>query len=257
MAFKHPLIEAINNIPQFKQKSTEWLKQRNGYLTSSDSASALGCNPYSSRKELLFKKCGVCKPFTGNIATRHGEKYEDEAIERYCSVMGMVNYEFGLIPYASVPRDNHQHELDFLAGSPDGIALPLDADEYTEPVLLEVKCPFKRKPIQGYCPEYYYPQVQLNMLICNVNIADFIEYVPNTKTLFITRIFKNDDWLNKSFPTLISFWKEVEHYRGIGIDKHDDYTKINDRVNKYILKEQQSKEEYHNSMKFMMESDSD
>ena len=251
--FKHPLIESINKIPQYKQKSPEWLNQRKGFLTSSDSASALNCNPYSSYKELLFKKCGLCKPFTGNIATRHGEKYEDEAIEKYCSVMGMVNYEFGLIPYSSVPRDFHQPELDFLAGSPDGIALPLDADEFTEPVLLEVKCPFRRKPIQGYCPKYYYPQVQLNMLICNLRISDFIEYVPDSKTLFITRIFRNDQWLNDSFPKLISFWKDVQDYREKGIETHPDYTKMYERIKKQMIKESQ----IETTKEFMMDSDSD
>ena len=51
---EHPIIEDINKIPQFKQKSPEWLNQRNGFLTSSDAASALGINPYSSYDELVL-----------------------------------------------------------------------------------------------------------------------------------------------------------------------------------------------------------
>jgi len=158
-SFQHPLIEEINRIPQFKQKSEEWLNQRKGFLTSSDAASALGINPYSTSDELIFKKCNFSAPFVGNIATRHGEKYEDEAIEKYCKVMGMVNVEFGLISYKDVPREDHRSELDFLAGSPDGIALELNYTEESEPIMIEVKCPFRRKPIQGKCPKHYMPQV--------------------------------------------------------------------------------------------------
>ena len=252
---EHPIIEDINKIPQFKQKSPEWLNQRNGFLTSSDAASALGINPYSSYDELVFKKCGICKPFTGNVATRHGEKYEDEAIEHYCNVMGMVNYEFGLIPYSDVTRENHDHQLDFLAGSPDGIALPCVYNSSTKPVLLEVKCPFRRKPIQGYCPKYYYPQVQLNMLICNLEISDFIEYIPKTKKLYITRIFKNDEWIQNNIPKLIKFWDEVKMYRTQGINTHPDYEKTKARIDKYLKKEKERKPLVVNE--YQMESDSD
>ena len=259
--FKHPIIEDINKIPQFKQKSQEWLNQRKGFLTSSDAASALGINPYSTKDELIFKKCGLCKPFTGNIATRHGEKYEDEAIEHYCNVMGMVNYEFGLIPYSQVSRENHDHRLDFLAGSPDGISLPINGNESSKPVLIEVKCPFRRKPIQGYCPGYYYPQVQLNMLICNLEISDFIEYIPSTKKLYITRIFKDHDWLEKSLPVLINFWDEVTAYRSKGIDTHPNYEKTKIRIDKFIKKESDKQLLLEAASKvesaYQMESDSD
>lgn len=258
LAFVHPSIAPINKIPQFKQKSEEWLNQRKGFLTSSDSGAAIGCNPYCSTDELLFKKCGIAKPFTGNIATRHGERYEDEAIDRYCSVVGAVNYEFGLIPYKDVPRENHRPELDFLAGSPDGIALPLNATEETDAVLIEVKCPFRRKPKQGYCPEYYLPQVQLNMLICNLKVADFIEYIPRGQELFITRIYRDDVWLEEKLPTLINFWDQVKQCRENGLEDHPKYAKIRAQVDKALAKEQEALQHKAVEMTYMMtDSDSD
>ena len=248
-SFQHPLIVEINSIPQFKQKSTEWLNQRKGFLTSSDAASALGINPYSSRDELVFKKCDLAVPFTGNIATRHGERYEDEAIERYCAVMGMTNFEFGLIPYKAVPRDDHREEYDFLAGSPDGIALENGYTAESEPVMIEVKCPFRRKPIQGKCPEHYKSQVYLNMLICKCNKADFIEYVPNAppgEQLFITRILLDEAkrWWDDNLHTLTEFWGTVLHYRSEGIETHPLYDKISTRVNKAVAKLELREKEY-------------
>jgi len=226
------IINTINLIPQHIQKSQEWLNQRKGYLTSSDAATALGINPYEKPVNLLFKKCGEGKPFTGNIATRWGEKYEDEAIDMYCKAMGYKNYEFGLIPLDAVYTNGKTPDFpdsEFLAGSPDGISIP-DNDP-TRAVLIEVKCPYKRKIKMGYCPEYYYPQVQLNMYICNLQEADFIEYKPDTRggddyILNIVHMKRNDEWLRDSIPKLKSFWDSVLHHRIVGIQTHPNYEKL-------------------------------
>ena len=230
----HKKIEKLLALPQHEQRSPEWFAQRYTKLTSSDAATVLGTNPYSKPHELLFKKCGYdTKPFIGNVATLHGQKYEDTAIELYCRITGRVNYNFGCICYTDVHSnfDNYTKSHDFLAGSPDGIAESLyNKDE--EPILLEVKCPYRRPIKDGYIPIYYYPQVQLNLYICDLNIADFIEYCPKTNKLNIVRIAKNMKWINDNLPTLIKFWEDVEHYRNIGIENHEEYIKKNNRKNK-------------------------
>ena len=43
----------------------------------------LGRSKYQTAEEVLFK-CGIKRPFLSNEATRHGQKYEDEAIAHYC-----------------------------------------------------------------------------------------------------------------------------------------------------------------------------
>lgn len=228
----HPKIQALNNIPQNPQKSDAWLNQRKKYLTSSDAGTALGLNPYQKPQELLFSKCGAGKPFNGNEATRWGEKYEDEAIDMYCDSMGMIQHEFGLIPSEEVvrmPGDLFFPGSEFLAGSPDGIATVAETPDGGEPVLLEVKCPMRRKIKMGYCPVYYYPQVQLNMYICNVTRAAFIEYKPaynmDDMQLNIVSYTRDESWLAENIPKLRVFWDEVLYYRSVGIDKHPEYLK--------------------------------
>jgi predicted phage-related endonuclease len=242
----HPKIQKLLSIPQFEQRSPEWFAQRKDKLTSSDAASVLGTNPYSTKTELLYHKCGLEKPFTSNVATLHGQKYEDTAIELYCRITGKVNYNFGLLCYQDVNLGNPEinlkcesnesresnecnyitfqknPEYNFLAGSPDGIAESIDNPD-EEPILLEVKCPYRRKIKDGYIPIYYYPQVQLNLLICDLSVADFIEYCPKTSKLNIVRIIKDYDWISKNAQLLIDFWKDVVHYRNIGIEKHPEY----------------------------------
>ena len=59
----HPKIKKLLSIPQFEQRSPEWFAQRKDKLTSSDAASVLGTNPYSTKTELLYHKCGLEKPY--------------------------------------------------------------------------------------------------------------------------------------------------------------------------------------------------
>ena len=237
-------IENLLKIPQHEQRSPEWFAQRYTKLTSSDASTVIGTNPYSKSHELLFKKCGYDpKPFISNVATLHGQKYEDTAIELYCGIMGKINYNFGCICYTDVHKElnNYDSKFDFLAGSPDGIVESLyDNDE--EPILLEVKCPYRRKIENGYIPEYYYPQVQLNLFICNLNIADFIEFCPKKNTLNIVRIAKDMNWINKYLPIFNNFWKEVEHYRNIGIEHHPLYIKLKQRELEKQNKKQKQEE---------------
>lgn len=215
-------INKLLKIPQYEQRSDEWFKQRENKLTSSDAATVIGINPYQKSHEVLFKKCGHdLKPFVGNIATRHGQKYEDEAIDKYCEVTNRVNYNFGLISHEDVYNNK---DFYWLAGSPDGIAIDKDS-ENSEPILLEVKCPYRRKIIMGEIPKYYVPQVQLNMFICNINLADFIEYCPTTGILNIVRLERDEHWLSENIPILEKFWKDVEYYRKNDITEHHKFPK--------------------------------
>jgi putative phage-type endonuclease len=244
----HSKIEKLLELPQHEQRSPEWFALRYTKLTSSDAATVLGINPYSKPHELLFKKCGYDpKPFISNVATLHGQKYEDTAIELYCRITGKVNFNFGCICYSDVNKEfNHYNSNnDFLAGSPDGIVESLhNIDE--EPILIEVKCPYRRPIKDGYIPAYYYPQVQLNLYICDLNIADFIEFCPKTNKLNVVRIVKDMKWINENLPTLIEFWENVKYYREIGIENQPEYIKKKQREEK---REQNKKEKLEKTVK--------
>lgn len=212
-------IHELLKIPQYEQRSPEWFKQRENKLTSSDAATALGINPYQKSTEVLFKKCGQdLNPFVGNVATLHGQKYENEAIEKYCNITGQVNYNFGLIAHEDVYKNKDYY---WLAGSPDGISLS-KTDLNAKPILLEVKCPYKRVIKQGCIPDYYFPQVQLNMFICDLEIADFIEYRPPNE-INIVRINRDELWLKENLKKLENFWKEIEFYRINDIKTHPKF----------------------------------
>lgn len=219
---KNLKIKKLLSIPQYEQRSLEWFEQRKDKLTSSDAGSILGLNPYENYTGVLFKKCGAGKPFIGNEATQWGQTYEDEAIEKYCKVFNKKNFNFGLISYTDVHTDN---EYNWLAGSPDGIVEDIDYPNEYEPILLEVKCPYRRKIIMNKCPDYYYPQIQLNLFITGLNVGDFIEYDPRTNYLNVVRIFKDINWLNDNLHKLKLFWDDVLYYRKVGIYNHPKFKK--------------------------------
>lgn len=225
----------IKKIKQYKQKTDEWHTQRKTRLTSSDAATALGINPYKKPVELLLEKCGTGKSFDGNESTIHGNKYEDEAVDKYSTLMGKQNHDFGLISFGDLDpiRDTKENskkyinkDYHFLAGSPDGIAIDINGLEKL--VMLEIKCPMRRKIKHGQIPAYYYPQVQLNMFILDLEIADFVEYIPpsigNTE-MNIVRVHRDDEWFSTNFPILQAFWKSVELWRTRDIRTHPEYSK--------------------------------
>jgi putative phage-type endonuclease len=229
-------INFLLGLEQHEQRSSAWFEQRKGRLTSSDAGTALGLNPYQKPVELLFKKCGAGEPFKGNVATLHGQKYEDEAIEHYCNAMGKKNYDFGLLDYNAVTDRTHDSHavtnypngVYWMAGSTDGIVI--DKRGLEDLVVLEVKCPYRRKIIHGKCPEYYYPQVQLNMAILDIEKADFIEYIPanhlgkkNPMELNIVRIQRDRNWFDTNVPILEAAWKDIELWRTKDIKTHPEY----------------------------------
>lgn len=106
-----PRVQNLISYEYAPQRSEEWLNLREGMLTASDAATALGLNPYEKPKDLILRKCGR-KKFGGNNATVHGNKYEEEARDIYCLKYNEVAHEIGLRPHPKYP---------WLGGSPDGI----------------------------------------------------------------------------------------------------------------------------------------
>jgi len=206
-------VAELLKIPQFEQRTPEWYAQRENAVTASDIPTVLGENSYKTPWALLVDKCNANpKPFMGNEATQWGTYYEDTAIEKYSKLHGKTVLSFGLL----IHRD-----YDWLGGSPDGIT--------TDGILLEVKCPLKRKIVMGEVPHHYLSQVLLNLEICDLEMAHFIEFVPGKSdddfVLNVVEVKRNREWFSKELPKMRQFWDEVLFYRKEGITKHPKYRK--------------------------------
>lgn len=159
--------------PLIKQRSPEWFKLREDRLTASDLYDAIK-NPISLAKKKIK---GISFNSSGVPALKWGTMYESMAIRIYSSIVNKKIFEFGLII-----NDNIQH----FGASPDGIT--------EDGIMIEIKCPIKRKIIDGNIPEKYYYQIQGQLAVCNLKECDYIEcefiefnseneYISDTKYL--------------------------------------------------------------------------
>ena len=124
-------------VPVLEQRSPAWFAKRLTRITSSEASAVLGENPYETADDVFFRKRGLGKPFTGNVATRYGQENEPVAIEAYCAALGRTSIDVGLIDHEAIHGANP--EMCFMAGSPDGVTMlaSLGAQD-PEPIMLEV-----------------------------------------------------------------------------------------------------------------------
>ena len=182
---KHPLspcVKRLMSLPYTEQKSLEWLSEREKYITASEIANCFNLteevikpyvdefrlwetffpNPSKSagkdgREKYIEKKGGLSDTFTGNQATRFGQRYENIALRIYQQLKGWDVFEFGLVPHATCT---------FLGASPDGCGVI--------GTLVEIKCPSTRTPT-GIPPFDYWCQMQSQMECCDADACDFFD----------------------------------------------------------------------------------
>lgn len=152
-------LKHLREHPVLEQRTPAWYEARNTMITASDFAQALGCGKFGTQKQFFQKKCGYEDiPFDGfGAALKWGVKYEAVAVDAYAAKNGMVMHEFGLLRHP---------EKDWVGASPDAIN---DLG-----VMVEIKCPFKRK-ITGEVPTQYYYQMQGQLDVCGLRECDYLE----------------------------------------------------------------------------------
>jgi len=183
--FQNMLEKRVYNLTKktFSEQGSEaWLRERDKCISASDAGTSLGLNKYEERYDLVLKKCGKGKAFTGNKFTDHGHKYEDVAAQLY-QTMNLVPLKFfGLIVHndPSIP----------IGASPDGIR--------EDGVMLEIKVPMTRQIVPGVVPPHYEVQTQVQMEVCNLWENDFYE------TRIIEYDFKDDYYADSNENDRIS-----------------------------------------------------
>jgi putative phage-type endonuclease len=153
-------LEKLFKVPKIEQKTEAWYTAREGMISASDFAQALGEGKFGSKKQLIQKKCepvnesgfSMTNPFF-----KWGNMFESVANDIYAIINNVEVHEFGLI----------KHPVhSFFGASPDGIT--------ANGIMVEIKCPFKRK-ITGEIPRQYYYQMQGQLDVCELDECDYIE----------------------------------------------------------------------------------
>lgn len=203
-----PRVIKLWNQEQFEQRTEAWFAQRQKGISASDCSTSLYqnpescshyislynlqdtfkinpkkcCNPYSSVKEIIMKKCKKSdngSNLANNPAIIWGVKYEAVVQTIYSQMMLDDIVEFGLMAHPTIS---------FLFASPDGISCSHRLN--SKPRMLEIKCPSKRK-VGPVPPLQYFHQMLMQMEVCQLDECDFFD------CRFIEYIFE-DEWLDEA-----------------------------------------------------------
>lgn len=177
------------------QGTTEWHDVRKKHLGASDAPIIMKVSPWKTPYELWENKTGLVKAeFTGNFQTERGNNLEEIARQHYTLETGLE----------AKPLVVFHPEHKFLMASLDGF----NAENN---LVVEIKCPGKEAhdlAKQGKVPEYYFPQLQHQMLCANANVAHYYSFDGTDGHLvFVHRdsVYINDNLL----PSLWAFWNDV------------------------------------------------
>jgi len=153
-------LKRLIELPRIEQRTPIWYETRKGLITASDFAQALGEGKFGTQKELLVKKCGYEAEAAFNATCpplKWGTMFEPVAGTIYTQRNGTELIEFGLLKHPTIQ---------YFGASPDGVT--------ENGIMVEIKCPFKRK-INGEVPLQYYYQIQGQLDVCGLDECDFFE----------------------------------------------------------------------------------
>jgi len=237
------IVEAlIKRAPSFEQKSQTWLDYRKQFVTASSASDIVyktenlitaynkistipesidpdeNCNPFDSKQDWLDKKLGK-RPFTGNVATRFGERFEPVSADYYRLQTNQILYECSIL-------NSLNPDTAFLAASPDGIT--------ENGVMLEIKSPYSRKYIKGFIPLRYYIQILLQLYVCGLQECDYLE-------CFFKEYYDIVDFFHdkKKNPLMSGCIVEKIGQQSTAYSYYSPKTFDNEECNEFILKETQ------------------
>lgn len=134
---------------RLEQGSPEWHALRKTKITATDAVVIMGASPWKTRTQLYNEKLSPTEELTTNERMQRGIDLEPVARDLFNLTTGNK-----MVPKVAVKG--------WAMASLDGMN---DWDE-----VLEIKCPGEKAhatALSGKVPDYYYPQLQHQMYVCN------------------------------------------------------------------------------------------
>ena len=99
--------------------------------------------------------------------------------------------------------------IQMTGASPDGVV--------GDDGLIEIKCPTEVNHlatiVNGEIPPRYFSQIQWQLACTNRQWCDYVSFcldAPNNLQLFISRVYRSDDWIEETEKEVIKFLAEVD-----------------------------------------------
>jgi putative phage-type endonuclease len=211
-------------IPKIEQKTEEWYKVRQNLITASDFAQALGEGKFGTTKQFYQKKCEAASADSAeagktNPFFKWGNMFEDVALSIYSDMLDIKLYDFGLLLHP---------KYTWAGASPDSIS--------DNGIMVEIKCPKKRKLIEGDVPTQYYYQIQGQLDVCGLDECDYFEcefglYDNKEEEDFFNNL---DEY--KYYGIVIELADDAWKYSGVKMEKNKLIKFLNENRNnkKYL-----------------------
>jgi putative phage-type endonuclease len=195
--------------PLVMQHSKRWHKLRQCMLTASNAPAVCGTNAWCSAEKMFQRKTGQLKlDGEASDATRYGNEFEPYARAKVVSHTGLSLVEVWDAEKKEVTGDVglRQHpKYPWLGASPDGL--------FKCGFMLEIKCP-KTRSIKHLCPPEYYPQVQVQLEVCDLEYCIFAQFRPPSifkkGELDLVLVQRDRAWFASKLATVfLPFWERV------------------------------------------------
>jgi len=177
------------------QNSDEWLEWRKGKIGASDAPIIMGVSPWQTPYDLWCQKLSLTKPRQINSAMQRGHDLEDKARALY-------EYKTG---YFVLPQVREHFNIEYMIASLDGITI--DGQH-----AVEIKCAGKEdhnKAICGEVPEKYYPQLQHQIEVCNLQEIDYFSF--DGQDGVIVKVPRNSVYITNLKYKQREFWNNMQN----------------------------------------------
>lgn len=174
-----------------QQGDKEWLEMRPRMVTSTDTGSIEGVNPYESQQQWLRKKVrsilGIHEDLSHIPAVAHGTKTEPIAIEWFEELKGIGDRGWDQPYQIHRAHDWLMSSIDRRWGLSSGG---------------EIKCPFTKYTKQPYSvhdkPQYL-TQCMHHMEVCDLDHLYFVCYI-SPDVYHVDELKRNPNWLTEMLP---------------------------------------------------------
>jgi len=180
--------------PHQIQGSEKWHAYRRNHIGSSDVPCLMGFNQWKTIEQLWEEKVNGIDSVVDNPWMKRGREMEEPARKLY---------EF-FTDRCVVPTVLEHPHYKFMSASFDGLS-PFSN------FAVEIKVPGKvdhQKALDGQIPDKYYPQLQHQMFVANLDNMDYFSWNGDTHALI--NVKRNQEYIVKMVEREIVFWNFVQ-----------------------------------------------
>lgn len=176
------------------QGTEEWLEFRRNKIGASEASIIMGISPWSTPYQLWAEKLQLVEPRKKSAAMQRGIDMENEAREYFERLVDTF-----VLPQIVVSPEYH-----WMIASLDG----MDIEGKT---IVEIKCAGQEdhaKAIKGNIPDKYYPQLQHQLAVCELDMAYYFSY--DGENGVVLDIYRDDNYIKKLIDKERAFWNQLQ-----------------------------------------------